>query len=284
MLFISKSIRFVLFLLLLHIVFIANAYCEDMIDWPKIDVELIAEGFTSPLFVTHSGDGTGRLFVIEQKGVVKILARNGVYDTPFLDITSKVSCCGERGLLSIAFPPAYASKGYFYVNYTNISGNSIIARYYVTGDPDVADPMREDVVLTIDQPFDYHNAGQLFFGPNDGYLYIGVGDGGSDGNLLNNGQNKKSLLGEILRIDVESEVFPYSIPLTNPFINQEDFLDEIWAYGLRNPWRFSFDKDTGDFYIGDVGQNLYEEIDFQPAQSSGGGELWMEYNGGFSLL
>jgi glucose/arabinose dehydrogenase len=169
----------------------------------------------------------------------------------------------------VVFPKDYAKKRHFYVNYTDRKGDTVVARYRLTPDADQADPKSEEVILFIEQPFANHNGGQLAFGP-DGYLYIGMGDGGAVGDPFNNGQKPGALLGKLLRIDVESGVKPYSIPPRNPFIGKKEFRSEIWAFGLRNPWRFSFDRKTGDLYIADVGQNKYEEIDFQPASSAGG--------------
>jgi len=199
-----------------------------------------------------------------------------VLPSPFLDISAKLVCCGEQGLLSVVFPPGFASKGYFYVNYTGIPvapavvAPTVVARYRVSaGNANVADPASEEVILTIPQPFANHNGGQLAFGP-DNNLYIGMGDGGSGGDPLNNGQTPGTLLGKLLRIDVESGVQPYKIPPGNPFLLSAGYLPEIWALGLRNPWRFSFDRGTGDLYIGDVGQGNFEEIDFRPAGDPGG--------------
>jgi glucose/arabinose dehydrogenase len=228
-------------------------------------------GLDWPVHITHAGDGSGRIFVVEQPGRVRIIRNGTLQAAPFLDISDRISCCGERGLLSIAFPPGYASSGRFYVNYTNKSGNTIVARYRVTANPDVADPDSEEVVLAVAQPYTNHNGGQLAFGPNDGYLYIGMGDGGSAGDPQNRAQNPASLLGKMLRIDVESgDPLTYTVPATNPFSGTAGYRGEIWALGLRNPWRFSFDAGSGDLYIGDVGQDRYEEIDYQPASSSGG--------------
>ncbi len=222
------------------------------------------------MHVAHAGDGSGRIFVVEQGGRIRII-RNGVLEaTSFLDIAGRVSCCGERGLLSVAFPPGYAAKGHFYVNYTDRAGNTVVARYRLTSDPDIADPDSEQIVLTVPQPYANHNGGQLAFGPNDGYLYIGMGDGGSGGDPQNRAQNPAELLGKLLRIDVEAGVAPYAIPATNPFTQTAGYRGEIWALGLRNPWRFAFDRANGDLYIADVGQNEYEEVDHQPAASRGG--------------
>jgi hypothetical protein len=196
-----------------------------------------------------------------------------ILSPPFLDISSLVSSGGERGLLGVAFHPDYAHNGLFYVNYTNIAGDTVVARYSVSADPDLADPGSASILLTISQPFSNHNGGQLQFGP-DGYLYIGVGDGGSGGDPGNRAQDLGLLLGKILRIDVDVDKNAadlYYIPLDNPFVGPGDgALDEIWAWGLRNPWRFSFDRLTGDLFIADVGQNSWEEVDFQPDTSTGG--------------
>jgi glucose/arabinose dehydrogenase len=204
---------------------------------------------------------------VEQAGRIRILDNGVVLPVPFLDISAKLVCCGEQGLLSVAFPPGFTAKRYFYVNFTRApDGATVVARYRVSaGDPNVADPASEEVILTILQPFANHNGGQLAFGPEDEYLYVGMGDGGSGGDPLNNGQSPGTLLGKLLRIDVESGVKPYGVPPDNPFLLSSGYLPEIWALGLRNPWRFSFDRGTGDLYIGDVGQGNFEEIDFQPA-------------------
>jgi glucose/arabinose dehydrogenase len=209
--------------------------------------------------------------VVEQGGTIRILDNGVALPSPFLDVSSRVACCGEQGLLCVAFPSGFTAKRHFYVNYTRTQdGATVVARYRVSaGDSNAADPASEEVVLTIPQPFANHNGGQLAFGP-DGYLYIGMGDGGSGGDPLDNGQNPGTLLGKLLRIDVESGEFPYGIPPTNPFLGMAGYRPEIWALGLRNPWRFSFDRGTGDLLIGDVGQGNFEEIDFQPAGDPGG--------------
>lgn len=230
---------------------------------------LIAAGLQKPTSLTHAGDGSGRLFITEQVGRVRIVANGQLLPQPFLDIVSLVgSRSSEQGLLSVAFHPQYARNGYFFVNYTDTNGDTVIARYRVSADPERADPASRTVLLTIDQPYANHNGGQLQFGP-DGYLYVGMGDGGSAGDPHNNGQRLDTLLGKMLRLDVDS-VSPYGIPPDNPFRARPDARPEIWAFGLRNPWRFSFDRATGDLYIADVGQNAYEEVDFQPAHSRGG--------------
>lgn len=237
--------------------------------WPKISLTQYASGLSQPVQITNANDGSGRLFVVQQGGQIRIVKNGVLQSEPFLDITSRVSCCGERGLLGVAFPPKYASKKYFYVNYTDSSGDTVVARYYVTNNPDVANSNKQEVVLKVEQPYANHNGGQLAFG-KDGYLYIGMGDGGSSGDPQNNAQNPASLLGKMLRIDVESGTAPYSIPPSNPFKNTPGYRAEIWALGLRNPWRFSFDRKTDDLYIGDVGQNAYEEVNFESSASKGG--------------
>lgn len=246
----------------------ASALAAD--GWPDLALGNPIAGFTQPVHITHAGDGSGRLFVVEQEGIIRIITAGVVQSTPFLDIAERVGCCGERGLLSVAFPPNYASKNYFYVNYTNNDGDTVIARYRLTSNPDVADSDSEQIILPIDQPYANHNGGQIAFGP-DGYLYIGMGDGGRGGDPENRAQTPSELLGKILRIDVESTTpISYTIPPTNPFTQTARYRPEIWAEGVRNPWRFSFDRETGDMYMADVGQNAYEEVNFQPASSRGG--------------
>jgi len=238
------------------------------------DVEIsidtvIASGFDSPVQVTHAGDGTGRLFVVEQPGRILVIAGGSVLPVPFLDIRGRVVYGGERGLLGLAFHPAYEDNGQFYINYTRSEdGATVIERYTVSaGDPNLADVTSGTVLLTVAQPYTNHNGGQVLFGP-DSYLYIGMGDGGSGGDPLDNGQDPTTLLGAMLRLNVDGGV-PYAIPPSNPYVGGPG-LDEIWAIGLRNPWRFSFDRLTGDLYIGDVGQNLWEEIDYQAFGTPGG--------------
>ncbi len=235
-------------------------------------------GLDKPEGLVNAGDGSGRLFIIEQGGLVRILKDGELLPTPFLDLTQKVICCGERGLLGLVFHPKYAENGYFYVDYTENVDNqlyTVVARYNVSAsDPNQADPGSEVRLLRIEQPYNNHNGGEVQFGP-DGYLYIGMGDGGSVGDPYGNGQSLQTLLGKILRIDVDNTQ-PYAIPADNPFANGGG-LWEIWAYGLRNPWRFSFDKLTGDLYIGDVGQDQWEEIDFLPGGSPGGENFGWNY-------
>jgi glucose/arabinose dehydrogenase len=237
---------------------------------PQIASVTKFNGLSLPLGVTHAGDGSGNLYIVEQAGRIRIVDNGTLLDTPFLNISGRVLSGGERGLLGLAFPPGYATTGRFYVNYTRIpDGSTVIARYQRTANPNVADNNSEVVLLTIPQPAANHNGGQLAFGP-DGFLYIGMGDGGGAGDIA---QSPGSLLGKILRIAVESTPdpgLPYAIPPNNPFVQNPAFRGEIWALGLRNPWRFSFDRQTGDLYIADVGQNLFEEVDFQPAGIAGG--------------
>ncbi len=233
--------------------------------WPHIALTRVAGGFSSPTQVTSARDGSGRLFVVEQRGLVKIVKDGVVQPAPFLDIRDRVSCCGERGLLSIAFPAGLSPKWTF-IDYTDVNGDTSIwkcAWPYADGP---LGPVAE--ILHIPQPFANHNGGQLAFGPDE-YLYVGMGDGGSAGDPLNNGQDRTSLLGKLLRIDVANQA-TYSIPPTNPFYGLSSARPEIWAYGLRNPWRFSFDRKTGDLFIGDVGQDAWEEVDVQPAGAAGG--------------
>jgi glucose/arabinose dehydrogenase len=237
---------------------------------------VVASGLDSPVGLVNAGDGSGRLFVVEKSGLIEIIKNGEVAPGPFLDIRDIVGSTGsEQGLLGLAFDPQYQENGYFYVNYTDIQGNTVIARYSVTSfNADRADAESEKRLIYVDQPFANHNGGEMVFGP-DGYLYIGLGDGGSGGDPHGNGQSTNTLLGKILRIDVDHGD-PYSVPVDNPFVNGGGNLD-IWAYGLRNPWRFSFDLLTHDLYIGDVGQDMWEEIDFLLAGSPGGSNFGWNY-------
>ena len=230
----------------------------------------VASGFLRPVDIQNAGDGSGRLFVVEQSGRILIVKDGRALPTPFLNIIDEVGSSGnEQGLLGLAFHPRYMENGLFFVNYTDRSGNTVIVRFKVSADPDVADPASETRLLYVQQPFENHNGGGLAFGP-DGYLYAGLGDGGSGGDPLGNGQNTSVLLGKILRLDVNLGD-PYAIPAGNPFGS------EVWAYGLRNPWRFSFDRATGDLWIGDVGQGDWEEVDFLPAGFPSGANLGWNY-------
>ena len=239
--------------------------------------QIVASGLDHPVLVTHAGDGSKRLFVLEQPGQIKIVQNGQVLSTPYLDIRTKVSYGGERGLLGLAFHPNYKTNGYFYVNYTRTGdGATVVERYKVSSNPNIATVSSAFSILVVPQPYANHNGGQLAFG-KDGKLFIGMGDGGSGGDPQNFAQNINSFLGKMLRIDVDSGV-PYGIPPDNPYVGKAG-ADEIWALGLRNPWRFSFDRQTGDMLIGDVGQNLWEEIDFQPFGVSGLNYGWRCYEG-----
>ncbi len=234
-----------------------------------LELNRVASGFEQPVHATHAGDGSGRLFVVERAGRIRGLDGGTPRARPFLDITDLVgSGYVEQGLLSVAFHPNYRANGLFFVDYTDKAGNTVVARYRVGADPNVADRSSATTILTIDQPYQNHNGGQLAFG-HDGYLYIGMGDGGSAGDPHHNGQSLATLLGKLLRIDVNGGS-PYAIPPDNPFRGTAGARPEIWALGLRNPWRFSFDRETGDLFIGDVGQDAREEVDLEPAGSRGG--------------
>jgi glucose/arabinose dehydrogenase len=247
------------------------AAAADAAGEPPADLvlQLVADGFVEPVVVTGAGDGSGRLFVVEQQGRIRIVG-GGV----FLDLSDRVdSTSNEQGLLGLAFHPDFPSNGFFYVNYTHDPGPgpdvTRVSRFQVSGaDPDLADPASETILLEFDQDFGNHNGGDLHFG-REGYLYIASGDGGDGGDPNDRGQSLDTLLGKILRLDVDSDS-PYAVPADNPFVGDAAALPEIWAYGLRNPWRFSFDRATGDLFIGDVGQGSREEVNRQPAASSGG--------------
>jgi glucose/arabinose dehydrogenase len=240
---------------------------------PSIALEPAFTGFQAPVYVTHAGEdtsGASRLFVVEKGGRIYLVENSAAQPTPFLDITDQVGSEGsEQGLLSVAFPPDFAASGLFYVDYTDRRGDTVIARYrLLAGDSRQADLNSEQKILQIEQPAANHNGGQLQFGP-DGYLYIGMGDGGRAGDPWGNAQNPDVLLGKMLRINVTGTE-TYTVPGDNPFLGRSDARPELWALGVRNPWRFAFDRATGDLYIADVGQNQYEEVDFQSAASPGG--------------
>ena len=231
-------------------------------------MRLVASGFSFPLDLQSVADDPERLYVVEQGGRIRIVRNGQIEPTAFLDISGRLTAGGERGLLGLAFHPGFASNGRFYVNYTNPSGDTHIAEFSADS-ADLANAASERVLLVVPQPFGNHNGGGLAFG-NDGYLYIALGDGGSGGDPLGNGQALDTLLGKILRIDVDSGA-PFAVPIDNPFLFTPGVQAEIWAYGLRNPYRIAFDPATGDLYIGDVGQRRREEIDVGLA-SGGGGE------------
>ena len=272
-----------LFAITLWVVLDASAAHSEG-DAANFDLRLAASGLNQPVYLTHAGDGSGRLFVVEKSGAIRIIKQGQLLAQPFLDISDHVGNDGEAGFLSVAFPPDYAASGYFFVYYNHIDKNlrppeaedngrndgydTVVARFRVTADPDRADKTSEEWVLTRNQPFTNHNGGLITFGP-DGYLYIGLGDGGSAGDPDGNGQDLLVHLGKILRLDTSSGS-PYGVPDSNPFIARSSARPEIWAWGLRNPWRFSFDRQTGDLWIADVGQDSVEEVDFQPAGSKGG--------------
>jgi glucose/arabinose dehydrogenase len=243
---------------------------DDSTDSPgsgaaDLAAEVVVSGLSAPVYLTAPA-GDRRLFVAEQAGRIRVVEAGQLLATPFLDVTDRVVSGGERGLLSIAFHPLYESNGYFYVSYTGDGGSSRIERFSVTANPDVADPASAKLILTVSQPFSNHNGGLIAFGP-DGRLYIGLGDGGSGGDPQGHGQNTSTLLGSLLRIDVDGGD-PYAVPADNPFVGAAG-ADEIWAYGLRNPWRFSFDGQTGNLYVADVGQNQWEEVNVVSATAAG---------------
>lgn len=244
-------------------------------------LELVATGLTQPIHVTHAGDGSGRLFVVERAGVVKIVDEGVLLPQPYADISEIVGDGFlEQGLLSIAFHPAYEDNGEVFFSYTDLIGRNVLARYTVDAtDPNRIDPASAEILFTQIQPFLNHNGGLAVFGP-DGYLYMGIGDGGVANDPAFNGQNTQTLLGTIIRIDVDVPT-GYAIPATNPFVGDPAVAGEIWSYGLRNPWRFSFDRANGDLYIADVGQNEWEEVNVAPAPGSGAGENygWNRYEG-----
>jgi glucose/arabinose dehydrogenase len=236
-----------------------------------LSLQLVAQGLASPVFLTAPGRDS-RLFVLEQVGRIRVIENGVLLPTPFLDITTRVGSGGERGLLGLAFHPRFDDNCFFYVNYTDKSGNTRIERYRVTTDRNRVDTLSSKLLLSIAQPFANHNGGMLAFGP-DGMLYIGMGDGGSGGDPQGHGQNMNSLLGKILRIDVDRGD-PYGIPAGNPFVGQAGRRGEIWASGVRNPWRFAFDPAGGMLYVADVGQNTNEEINVVPASAAGVNYGW----------
>jgi hypothetical protein len=240
-------------------------------------LQQIASGLEFPLYLT-APPGDGRLFIVEKGGAIRIIKNGSLLETAFLDLSGKVSTGPEQGLLGLAFPPDYATTKRFVVHYTDPEGDTRVSTFLTTADPDRADPGSESVVLTAEQPGGSHNGGQILFGP-DGFLYIGLGDGGSrDGNDRGRAQSLNDLLGSILRIDIASGA-PYSIPGDNPFVGTEGVRPEVWSYGLRNPWRFSFDRSTGDLYIADVGEKHWEEVNVSVAAEAGRG-----LNYGWSLM
>jgi glucose/arabinose dehydrogenase len=252
--------------LLLLCVAIVGAEC------PKYRSRVVASGLGAPLFVTAPVSDP-RLFILEQAGRIRIVnAAGALLSTPFLDIRDRVSSGGERGLLGLAFPADYATSGIFYVYYTDLAGNSQLSRFLRTaGNPDVADPDSERLLLNVVQPASNHNGGTIAFHPLDGTLYLGLGDGGGSNDFYRTAQNGQTLLGKMLRLDVSGGPdAPYQIPPDNPFVGDPGVRDEIWAFGMRNPYRFFFDRETGDLWIADVGQGQREELNLEPAGSPGG--------------
>jgi glucose/arabinose dehydrogenase len=249
--------------------------CEDDEPAGPVDLSLalqvVATNLDHPVFLTSPPNDHDRLFVLEKKGTIRIIKNGQLLDTSFLDISGGVATGNEQGLLGMAFSPGYASDGRFYVSYIDLSGDSRIARYMASvDDPDVADPM-PDILLTVVQPDDYNNGGMIAFGP-DGYLYVGLGDGNGagGGDTGGYGQSLDDLLGAVLRIDVSGDG-PYSVPADNPFVDDPEARSEVWDYGLRNPWRFSFDSETGNLYIGDVGRDDFEEVNVESTVTGIGG-------------
>ena len=239
----------------------------------SLTTRLVANGFSRPVELTAPRSDTQRVFLVEQTGLIKVIKNGRTLATPFLDLRSEIRCCGERGLLGLAFHPKYGQNGYFFVNYTDRVGSTRVVRYRVSSNPDVADPRSASLVIgPISQPYGNHNGGCLRFGP-DGYLYIGLGDGGSSGDPGCRAQNGQSLLGKMLRIDVDV-ASGYAIPKDNPFLKDAKVRNEIWALGLRNPWRYAFDRVVGDLYIGDVGQGFREEITWEAKGAGGANHGW----------
>jgi glucose/arabinose dehydrogenase len=263
------------------------------VNWPMLRLQLVANGFTKPINLVSPNDGSNRLFVVEQDGLIHIIENGQRLGTPFLDLTEEVFDCGECGLLGLAFPPNFAEAGYFFVNYTsdtNLVGpdtgdedgiaDTVIARVELSDNPNVADASSVTPILVINQPATNHNGGHILFGP-DGYLYIGMGDGGGGNDTYENAQDPASLHGKILRIEVGASG-SYTVPADNPFVGVQGYRGEIWATGLRNPWRFGFDRTTGDLYVADVGQSNQEEVNHIAAAEIDNGGMnfgWPLYEG-----
>jgi glucose/arabinose dehydrogenase len=246
-----------------------------------LTLERVVDGLVAPLAVTHAGDGSGRIFVVEQRGQIRLLDDGHLAGDPFLDIGDRLTSGGERGLLGLAFHPSFPDDPRLFVDYTDLEGDTVVSSFVVASPgADSADADSEQFLLRIDQPFPNHNGGALAFGP-DGFLYISTGDGGGGGDPNGNGQRLDTLLGKILRIDVDGDEVDgrYSIPADNPFVNEEDAAPEIWHFGLRNPWRMSFDRATGDLWIGDVGQGSWEEVDVARTGSAGLNFGWNRMEG-----
>lgn len=255
---------------LYFLIIFSLSYCftTNLTAQPTLKFTRYLSALNNPVDIANAGDD--RLFIVEQNGVIVWVRGTNITESgEFLDIDARVRSGGERGLLGLAFHPDYADNGFFYVNYTDNDGHTVVSRFSVSADdPNRADPDSEKILLTQEQPYSNHNGGDLAFGM-DGYLYIGLGDGGSGGDPQNYAQTRTTLLGKMLRIDVDNGD-PYAIPPDNPFAEEDFTLDEIWSLGWRNPWRFSFDRETGDMWAGDVGQDAWEEIDFEPVGDAGG--------------
>ncbi|PYY11182.1 MAG: glucose dehydrogenase [Acidobacteria bacterium] len=266
------SVLFVVVLIATGAIFLASCGSTNTTPQPnvpptslKLSLNTVVSGLSSPVDLEVSADNIGRLFVVEQPGTIRIISNSALLPTPFLDISSQVDFGGEKGLLGLAFHPSYSQNRRFFVNYDRVVGGqmqTVISEFEASAtNPNLADRTTERILFTVDQPFPNHKGGQLVFGP-DSFLYIGLGDGGSGGDPLRNGQNLETMLGKMLRIDVDhtSSGLPYAIPPDNPFASGGG-LPEIWSYGLRNPWRFSFDRPSGRLFCADVGQEHYEEVD-----------------------
>lgn len=275
---IHNAVQAVLFATIVFITTVNNTHAQPVIGFGNF----ITTGLSSPVDITNAGDASNRLFIVEQGGRIRIHDGTTLLATPFLDISTIISSGGERGLLSVAFHPDYETNRYFFIYYTNLSGDITIGRYQAqAGDPNLADAASGVVLLNIPKPFSNHNGGDLNFGP-DGYLYFGTGDGGSGGDPNNYSQNGLSLLGKMIRINVNDFLTPpyYTIPADNPYIADPNVDDLIWALGLRNPWRWSFDRSTNDMWIADVGQGSWEEVNFRSAGNTGGINYgWRCYEG-----
>lgn len=265
------------------LIFMTTSVLPAYAAWPAISFSKIASGFDRPVRIVNAGDGSGRLFVVEQGGMIRIIKDGSVLPVPFLDISGRLISGGEQGLLGLAFPPGYATKGHFYVKYTRMSdGATVIARYRLTANADIANPASQEVRLVVEQPFSNHNGGNIAFSPADGFLYVGMGDGGSANDPNNFAQNlaplpgNKGLLGKILRIDVESGSAPYAIPPDNPLMGGGR--SEIWARGLRNPWGFSFDRATADLYNRECWPKYLGGDRRSKSRESRRKELWLAYS------
>lgn len=266
------------YLLLFFLCSFATGYTQ-----PPVSFQSFFTGLSAPIEVVNAGDGSNRLFIVQQNGIIRVYdtANGGLQSTPFLDMSSLVRYSGEQGLLSMAFHPGYETNRFFFVYYNNTAGEITLARYAVSANRNIANSSSGTVLLTIEKPFTNHNGGHLQFG-QDGHLYFATGDGGGGNDPQNNAQNGMSLLGKMIRINVDNFITPpyYTIPTSNPFVGNTAVDDRIWALGLRNPFRWSFDRQTGDMWIGDVGQGAKEEVNFRPASSTGGENYgWRCYEG-----